>query len=332
MARRIDSPLIALAEDSMALTDKARTLLEMVYRVGAPRFHELTVGQARHSFEKLQFAFGGERVPVASVTEVPMARPDGSALLARLYRPLRGDALDDNLPLVVFFHGGGWCIGDVASYDGYCRRLANASHCAVLSVDYRLAPEHPFPAAVVDAYFALEWAVEHALLLGIDPQRIAVAGDSAGGTLSIVTALAARDAAGPAISFLALVYPCTEIVSDRASRDRYGDGYFLDRESLTWFFERYLGISSASDWRASPALAPSLAGLPPIALVTAECDPLTDDCLAFAKRVMAEGGEVEHIGVPGMIHGFATLMGLFSEAQDTLDMLALRIRSALYGG
>lgn len=315
----------------MPLTDKARTLLEMVYRVGAPRFHELSVAQARHSFEKLQFAFGGERVPVASITEVPMPRADGTALLGRLYRPLTAGCADE-LPLVLFFHGGGWCIGDIASYDTYCRRLANASCCAVLAVDYRLAPEHPFPAAVLDARFALEWVSDNADLLAIDAQRIALCGDSAGGTLSIVTALAARNGAGQGVAFLGLVYPCTEIASDRPSRLRYADGYFLDRESLTWFFERYLGSQSHADWRASPMLASSLAGLPPIALVTAECDPLTDDCVAFAERIRAEGGAVDHIAVAGMVHGFATLMGLFPEAHTALDALAERLRGALYGG
>lgn len=297
-------------------------LLDMVYRVGAPRFHELSVQQARHSFEKLQFAFGGDRVAVASVTDVPMARADGSALLGRLYHPITHRDAEKALPLILYFHGGGWCIGDVASYDGYCRRLANAARCAVLSVDYRLAPEHPFPAAVEDASFALEWAAAHGGLLSVDPERIALGGDSAGGTLSIVTALAARDRGGPTVSCLALTYPCVEIASTRASRERFGDGYFLDRASLQWFFERYLGRHDGSDWRASPMLAGSLQGLPPMILVTAECDPLSDDCRAFVGRFRLEGGVAVHIDVPGMVHGFATLMGLFPEAQQTLERVA----------
>lgn len=315
----------------MALTDKAKMLLEMVYRVGAPRFHELSVQQARHSFEKLQFAFGGERVAVASVTEVPMGRADGSVLLGRLYRPLTVGEVDATLPLILYFHGGGWCIGDVESYDGYCRRLANASRCAVLSVDYRLAPEHPFPAALDDAYFALEWASEHEALLSIDAGEIVVAGDSAGGTLAIVTAIGARDRGGPSITCLALTYPCVEIDSARASRERFGEGYFLDRSSLVWFFERYLGLHDGKDWRASPIHAKSLQGLPPMVMVTAEYDPLTDDCGAFIERVRREGGTVAHINVPGMVHGFATLMGLFPEARLTLERLGSEIRAHLAG-
>ncbi|MBC9071261.1 alpha/beta hydrolase [Thauera sp. CAU 1555] len=312
----------------MPLSPQARALLDMVYRVGAPRFHDLSVAQARHSFQKLQFAFRPEAPAVASVTEVPVPRPDGSVLLARLYRPLSAGP-DEVLGLLVYFHGGGWCVGDVESYDVLCRELANGAGCAVLSVDYRLAPEHPFPAAVNDARLAFDWAAEHAGLLGIDPQRIALGGDSAGGNLSIVTALALRDADGCQPCFLLLVYPSTEILSERPSRQTYGDGYFLDRESLQWFFERYLPGGETEDWRASPMRAASLAGLPPMLLVTAECDPLTDDCLAFAERVRAEGGELTHLPVAGMVHGFLTLGKFFPEARDTVAAAAAALRRVL---
>jgi len=314
----------------MALSAQAKALLDMVYRVGAPRFHELTVAQARHSFHKLQFAFGAASQPVVSTTEVPMARDDGSALLARLYRPLTA-AVDDVLPLVIYFHGGGWCIGDVASYDSLCRQVANASACAVLSVEYRLAPEHPFPAAIEDALFAAEWAWENAALLGMDPDRIALAGDSAGGNLAIVTALLARDRGSVPIRYMALIYPSTEMQSTRASRELFGQGYFLDRESLVWFVERYLPLGGVDDWRASPMRVESLAGLPPVLLVTAECDPLTDDCLAFAERVRLEGGAVEHLGVEGMVHGFITLGKLFPEAEGVVAHISRRLQDALNG-
>lgn len=312
----------------MALSAQAKALLDMVYRVGAPRFHELTVAQARHSFHKLQFAFGAAPQPVASTTEVPMPRADGSALLARLYRPLTA-AADDLLPLVIYLHGGGWCIGDVGSYDPLCRQLANASECSVLSVEYRLAPEHPFPAAIEDALFATEWAWENAALLGAESDRIALAGDSAGGNLAIVTALLARDRGSVPIRYMALIYPSTEMQSTRASRERFGQGYFLDRESLVWFIERYLPLGGVEDWRASPMRVESLAGLPPVLLVTAECDPLTDDCLAFSERVRLEGGEVEHLGVEGMVHGFITLGKLFPEAEAVVTDISRRLRNAL---
>lgn len=314
----------------MSLDPQARALLDMVYRVGAPRFHELSVAQARHSMEKLLFAFRPEAPAVASVTEVPIPRPHGGVLMARYYRPRSAEA-DDRLPLLIYYHGGGWCIGDVPSYDVLCRELANVSCCAVLSVDYRLAPEHPFPAGVEDALLAVDWAADNADLLEVDPDRFALGGDSAGGNLAIVTAIQARDRGFPALSHLMLVYPSTEMVSARPSRERYADGYFLDRETLRWFYERYLPDGQTDDWRASPMRAASLAGLPPMFLVTAGCDPLTDDCLAFAARVREEGGEVEHHPVPGMVHGFLTLGKLFPQAGETVRGAALAVRRALVG-
>ncbi|BAL23399.1 alpha/beta hydrolase [Azoarcus sp. KH32C] len=310
----------------MPLTAQAQSLLDMVYRVGAPRFYELSVAQARHSFEKLQFAFGGERVAVAYVVDVPIGRTDsGDVLLARSYRPL-GANPSDVLPLVIYLHGGGWCIGDVASYDGFCRRLANASGCAVLSVDYRLAPEHAFPAAVRDSMFALKWAQENHGLLGINPRKISLAGDSAGGNLAVVTALEARDRGVDAVRQLLLIYPSTQIHSERPSRKRFSDGYFLDRESLEWFFTRYLPEGGADDWRTSPFLADSLAGLPPILLLMAEFDPLVDDCLAFAARVEREGGAVDRVMFDGVVHGFVTLPKLFPEAIAAIEVIGERLR------
>ena len=314
----------------MPLSPEARSLLDMAYRVGAPKFHELSPAQARHSFQKLQFAFRPEAPAVASTTEVPMARADGSALLSRLYRPLSSSP-QDVLPLLIYFHGGGWCVGDVASYDVLCRQLANASGCAVLSVEYRLAPEHPFPAALDDAALAFDWAVQQADLLGIDAGRIALGGDSAGGNLSIVTALSLRGAGiGP--RFLLLIYPSTEILSERPSRQRYGEGYFLDFGTLQWFFERYLPDGNTEDWRASPMRAASLAGLPPAMLISAEFDPLVDDCAAFAHRLREEGCEVDYLQVDGMVHGFITLGKLFPQANDAVRAAAGAVAAALRAG
>ena len=196
----------------------------------------------------------------------------------------------------------------------------------------RLAPEYPFPAAVHDARFAFDWTVEHADLLGIDAARIALGGDSAGGNLSLVTALALRDAGGTQPRFLLLVYPSTEIVSARPSRQRYADGYMLDRGTLAWFFARYLPEGNGEDWRASPMRAASLAGLPPMLLVGAEFDPLVDDCAAFAERVRAEGGEVDYREIPGVIHGFLTLGKLIPESAPTVALAGEALRAALGAG
>ena len=311
----------------MPLSPAARSLLDMAYRVGAPRFQDLSPEQARHSFQKLQFAFRPDAPAVASTTEVPMARADGSALLARLYRPLSRQP-QDVLPLLIYFHGGGWCVGDVASYDVLCRQLANASCCAVLSVDYRLAPEHPFPAALEDAAFAFDWTITHADLLGVDVKRIALGGDSAGGNLSIVTALSLR-AAPIEPRFLLLLYPSTEINSTRASRQRYGEGYFLDFGTLQWFFEHYLPAGQSEDWRASPMRAASLAGLPPAFVLSAEFDPLVDDCAAFAQRLRAHGVEVEYVQIDGVLHGFITLGKLFPQAEQAIQAAAAALARAL---
>lgn len=259
-----------------------------------------------------------------------MARADGTALLARLYRPI-GSMPDSTLPLVIFFHGGGWCVGDIESYDVFCRQIANASGCAVMSVDYRLAPEHPFPAAIQDAVLATEWAASHADLLAIDPARIAFMGDSAGGTLSIVASILVKQTSSIDIRYLALIYPCTEILSNRPSRTKYADGYFLDRGSLDWFFSRYLPHGGYEDWRASPMNAESLAGLPPAFLVTAEYDPLVDDCVAFADRIRREGGKIEHLAVEGVIHGFVTLGKFFAEAGEAVAEIGVALACALNG-
>jgi acetyl esterase len=314
----------------MPLSPETVSLLDMTYRVGAPKFHELSQAQARHSFHKLQFAFRPDTPAVASTAEVPIARADGSALLARLYRPFASHA-GDQLPLLIFLHGGGWCIGDVPSYDVLCRELANGSGCAVLSVEYRLAPEHPFPAAPNDVQCAFHWAVDNADLLGVDPARIALGGDSAGGNLAIVTALALRATDNPP-AFLLLVYPSTEIHSSRPSRDRYAEGFFLDRSTLQWFFERYLPGVDREDWRVSPMRAASLAGLPPMLVIAAEFDPLVEECAAFAARVREEGGVVQYHMFEGVVHGFYTLGKLFPEAREAVALSAHALRQHLASG
>lgn len=313
----------------MPLDPKAKSLLDMMYRVGAPRLCQLNEGQARRSFEKLLFAFRPDAPPVASVSEVPMARADGSALITRLYRPLQATP-DAVLPLLVYCHGGGWCLGSVGTYDVLCRELANGANIAVLSVGYRLAPEHPFPAALEDTQLAVDWAMHHADMLQIDANRVALGGDSAGGTLTLAAALARRDCTDtPALQHLALIYPCTDLFSERPSRQAYADGYGLDHDTLLWFYARYLPEGDADDWRVSPMAADSLAGLPPMTLVTAECDPLIDDCVAFAERVVSEGGEITHHEYPGMIHGFLTLGAHFPQANTAVAQVAAAMAGAL---
>lgn len=314
----------------MFLDPKAKTLLEMVYRVGAPKFHELSTERARHSMEKLQFAFQPEAPAVAYVVEVPISRadPHEGVLLARAYRPTSATP-DERLPLLLYFHGGGWCIGSVDTHDVFCRQLCNAAAAMVLSVDYRLAPEHPFPAAVEDAWLAYRWALDRSGEVGADPCQIMVGGDSAGGTLALATAIWARDSGLPAPLLQCLIYPCAEVFSDRPSREAYGDGYFLDRETLDWFCERYFRHpGDALDWRASPLLADDLTALAPVCLVTAGCDPLLDDCVALAEALEANGVAVAHHHYGGMLHGFITLGKLFAQGADAIGALAAAIRES----
>lgn len=314
----------------MALDPQAQALLDMVYRIGAPRFHELDVHQARHSFEKLQFALRPVAPAVASVTEVPIPGVHGGGvLMARLYRPISAGP-DDVLPIAFYFHGGGWCVGNIPSYDVLCRELANHSGVAVLSVDYRLAPEHPFPAAVNDAHHAVVWSLENAGLLGIDPARFALVGDSAGGTLSAVTALQLRDELGPRARLQLLIYPCTEILSQRPSRLAYCDGYFLDNETLDWFCEKYLPEpGDRQDWRASPLLAGRFDDLPPAVFITAGCDPLTDDCKAYASALESAGVPVTLHEFDGMVHGFFTLGKLFRQSAEAVELAGKALEAAL---
>jgi len=317
----------------MSLDPQAKALLDMVYRVGAPRFHELDVAQARHSFEKLQFALRPEVPAVASVTDVPIpqAKAAEGVIMARLYRPLSAGP-DEVLPLTFYFHGGGWCIGNITSHDVLCRELANHSKAAVLSVDYRLAPEHPFPAAVDDALRAVQWSLANAALLGIDPARFALAGDSAGGTLSAVTALSLRNALGPRAALQLLIYPSTDILSQRPSRRTYANGYFLDTESLTWFFEKYLPEEDDwQDWRASPIRAARFDGLPPALIITAGCDPLTDDCKAYGEVLREAGVPVELREFEGMVHGFITLGKFFSQANEAVRQAGEALGRAFAG-
>jgi len=309
----------------MTLDPNAKSLLDMVYRVGAPRFHQLDEGQARRSMIKLQNAFQPDLPAVASVLEVPIGRPERGqgVLLARAYRPLHV-APAAALPVLVYLHGGGWCIGSVETHDVLCRELCNASGALVFSVDYRLAPEHPFPAAVDDAALAYRWLLDHAGEIGGDAGRVAIGGDSAGGNLALVTTIRALKEGFRPPRLQCLVYPCVDIYADTPSRKRFAQGYFLDEETLEWFFTRYLPHpGDALDWRASPILADeALAGLPPLCLINAECDPLVDEGRALAQHLAGLGIEVEHHVHAGMVHGFITLGKLFPQAGQAVRQIA----------
>ena len=244
---------------------------------------------------------------------------------ARLYRPA-----SLTLPLLVYFHGGGWVVGSVALSDTFCRSLANASGCAVLSVDYRLAPEHRYPAAPDDAYAATRWAATHAEDLGIDPARIAVGGSSAGGNLAAVVSLMARERGAPRIALQLLHVPVTDHDFARSSYVTNAKGFGLTRAGMEWFWDHYAPDPSRRDEPyASPLREKDLAGLPPAIVVTAECDPLRDEGAAYAERLRAAGVTVTHLDYPGMVHAFMGWTSVVPTGARAMREVGAELRRAL---
>lgn len=265
---------------------------------------------------------GDQRVVAEDLT---IPGPAGS-IRVRHYTPPEGN---QDRGLLVFFHGGGFVLGDLESHDAVCRDLAAAAGVGVLAVDYRLAPEHPFPAAVEDAWAALSWTHEHARDLGAAPGNLAVGGDSAGGNLAAVSALLARDI-GMTLRLQLLVYPVTDMSQQRPSYEENGRDYFLTAEAMTWFVGHY--ACEATDWRASPVLAPDLRGVAPAVVVTCEYDPLRDEGDDYATLLEAAGVPVVHRRFPGLIHGSLGMGGVVPAAGALLDECARALRGALRAG
>ena len=267
--------------------------------------HEQSPVEARSQYVRMVEARGIAPAPIGAVEDRSIPGPAGD-LPVRIYRP---DLDAPTLPALVYFHGGGHVIGNLDTHDAVARNLCNGAGCIVVSVDYRLAPEHKFPAAAEDAFAAVEWCAAHGAEIGIDPRRIAIGGDSAGGNLAAVAALMARDAGGPAIRLQVLVYPVTDYACDTESYRTYADGYgMLDARSMRWFRDHYLrGEADRLDWRAAPLHAGDLTGLPPALVLTAQCDVLHDEGEAYARRLRAAGVDVDYRDSAGMIHAFFTM-------------------------
>ena len=266
---------------------------------------------------------------VASVVDRTVPGPDGD-IPVRVYRPA-GSSAGEALPVLVWFHGGGWVIGDVDTADGTGRTLANAAGVAVVSVDYRLAPEHPFPAGLDDALAAVRWVADNAESLAVDAGRLAVGGDSAGGNLSAVVAQQLSDA-GAAVRFQLLVYPVTDLRMGTASYEENAEGYFLTREAMAWFRGHYLGERDLSeDPRVSPVLADdsALADLPPALVITAEFDPLRDEGEAYGERLRAAGVDTTVTRYDGMIHGFFSMRDFLPDATTAIDEAAAALSKHL---
>jgi acetyl esterase len=283
---------------------------------------ELTVEQAR---------IRGGSVAVASVPfeEVAATRDivvnADPTITARLYRPAAG-----RLPLLVYFHGGGWVVGSVALSDNFCRALANASGCAILSVEYRLAPEHRYPAAADDAYAATRWASEHAHELGVDPGRLAVGGSSAGGNLAAVVSLMALEGGGPRISLQWLHVPVIDHDFTRDSYRAHAKGRGLTRAGMEWFWDHYApDVARRAEPFASPIRAKDLRGLPQAIFVVAECDPLRDEGAAYAERLRQAGVPVTYIEYPGMVHAFMGWSSVVPTGARAFKEVGAALRKAL---
>jgi acetyl esterase len=309
------------------LHPQAKALLELIERVGLPPTHTLSPGEAR-SVYRTRRTFTQPLAPdVDRVTELRAEGPGGSIPL-RAYRPER--AGDVALPVLVYLHGGGFVIGDLDTHDTLCRELANGSGCAVVAVDYRLGPEHRFPAAVDDAVAAVYWVRDHAAELGIDATRMGIGGDSAGGNLAAVAAIAARDAGDVPLAFQLLIYPATDQRRGAASHTALGQGYLLTRDTITYFHDHYIADPAQDlDWRASPLLHPDLSGLPPALLLTAGFDPLRDEGLAYSQALTQAGNRVTHICFERQIHGFITMGKVIDEANTAVAICASELRRAL---
>jgi acetyl esterase len=310
------------------LHPQAQALLRLIEEKGVPPTHTLSPAQARAAY-LLRRSFTQPDPPELASVRALEARGPAGAIPLRSYRPA-GSSADTVLPVLVYYHGGGWVIGDLDTHDVLCRELANQSGCAVVSVDYRLAPEHPFPAAVDDAIAAARWVRANAAALKVDPGRLAVGGDSAGGNLAAVVALAARDAGDLPIAFQLLIYPATDQRRGWPSHTSNGQGYLLTQDSIAYFHDLYLPDAGADvDWRASPLLHPDHHGLPPAFVLTAGYDPLRDEGLQYAHALSAAGNRAALVNFERQVHGFILMGRVIDEANVAVHLCAAQLKQAL---
>ncbi len=308
----------------MPVHPQVKTLLDMLAQMGGPAMSESTPDDARAMYRAMGAMEPGEEV--ARVDDRMVPAPDGD-IPVRCYTP--GSAIGEAHGVLVWFHGGGWVIGDIETADSTCRALANRAGCVVVSVDYRLAPEHPSPAALDDCVAALMWTVENFEVLGVDASRVAVGGDSAGGHLAALVCQRVRADFGPDIDFQLLVYPVTDMTQSHPSIVENAEGYLLTRDSMEWFRHHYLGDGDRTDPAVSPWHAPDLSGLPPALVITAELDPLRDEGEAYAARLQEAGVPTTLMRFDGQIHGFFAMPSLLDDAKVALDAAGAALRAAL---
>ena len=306
------------------LDPQARALIDLMVERAVPAVHTLTPADARRFYRERRF-FTQPEPP--AVGEVRALRTDGGVPL-RLYRPAAAGVH----PVLVYFHGGGWTIGDLDTHDVLCRQLCVAAGAAVLAVDYRLAPEHRFPAAVDDCLAAVRWLRREAAALGLDGALVAIGGDSAGGNLAAAVALLLRDAGEAAPALQLLIYPATDQRAGAPSHRSNAQGYLLTADSVAWYRGHYLPDPAQwTDWRASPLLAPDLSRLPPALVLTAGFDPLRDEGRQYADALSTAGNRVQVVCFERQVHGFITMSKVIDEARTAVALCGAALRQA-FGG
>jgi len=312
----------------MTLDPQAQALLDKVEQSGIPAYETMAPEVARKFYDKACEIARGEPPAPFAVEDISLPGPAGD-LTARCYR----SSGQTDLPILMFFHGGGYTIGSLDSHDAVCRHLCIEADCLVVAIDYRLAPEHKFPAAIEDAYAATCWVAEHASDLGGDSSRIAVAGDSAGGNLSAVTCLKAREAGYPDICYQVLIYPGTDMTESFPSHRDFGEGYLLTSSLIDWFHNNYLPENvDPRDWHGSPLHAPDHTGLPAAHVITAGYDPLQDEGKAYAEKLTASGVPVSYKHYEGMLHGFITQPGFIDKSREALLECSSNLKLIFYPG
>jgi acetyl esterase len=307
----------------MPLDPQAQVLLEQMAALGTPALHSLTPEQGRQVLAGFA-QMGGDPEPVARVEDREVPGVVGPIPI-RVYTPPGTGPF----PMLIYFHGGGWVLGSLETHDPVCRSLTNAAGCVTVSVDYRLAPEHKFPAAPDDCYAATRWLAANAADFSADSERIAVGGDSAGGNLAAVVALMSRDRGGPALVHQMLIYPVTDYLPATPSSQEDAQGYFLTSDDMVWFWNHYVrDQADGNNPYASPLRAMSLSGLPPAQVITAEFDPLRDEGELYAARLQQAGVAVNASRYDGMIHGFFSMAGTLTQGRNALDHAAAELRRA----
>ena len=301
----------------MPLDPIVAAMLAQMAEAGGPAIEDMPPAAGRELYRMMNAQNTLADLPLVETTKA-------NAIPIRIYRPI----LDTQLPCLVYFHGGGWVIGDLETHDNVCRHLAQQAGCVVVAVDYRLAPEHQFPAALDDCFDATCWVIEQAAALGIDSNRVAVGGDSAGGNLAASVCLKAKDLGGPSLAHQLLVYPCTDNAQDTPSYTQNREGYSLSASLMAWFWNHYLGDQPRNNYLMAPLQAADVSGLPSATVITAEYDPLRDDGEAYAEKLNAAGVSTKMKRYYGMIHGFFHMQDALADGRAAMAMAVAELQAA----